>query len=648
MANMAPLAKESLPAAAIEVTLVRPLPGMAYGLRQPTLILRCGVQPAGEVDWPAVDALTGVAPIGDEPFAAALAGRVLCWAAALQLEAGLPVFEEGCVLDIAEGEGIHQVLIAAPYPPRRSRAALRALHWAADHLGQLVDGGEIHGSDLAAARQEVVTQLKRFAYPSTNTLHFLRAAHERDIPWELITANLYQLGWGKQARWLDSSFTDRTSALGSNMALRKDWTAELLSRVGLPVPRHGLARSEDQAAELAEAIGYPVVVKPADKDGGLGVAANLDSGAKVRAAYAAARKLSKHVLVQEHVPGRDYRLTVSHGRLVWAILRQPGGVTGDGKHNVGELVEQMNAKREFIKKLQLDEEAHMQLKQKGLGLDSVPPPGVFVQLRSAANVTQGGTPIGVMDEVHPDNRRLAEQAAAALRLDLAGIDLLIEDIGKSWLETGAYICEVNAKPQLGITTQQHLYGEILDELLPGGGRIPVAVIIGAKAGAKIAQLIRDHQTRQGATVGVATGEGAWIGGEQMLPSGPGLRAASELLLASQEVDLALVVADGSILKTGLPFDRYDLLVIAGGAQPEGEKWPDAVIQMIEPHNRGTALVNWDAEDCRAIAEAIRPATLQRTTGSNHAIAAAANALLRKSQGLPAKPSPRARKTKSQS
>ena len=41
-------------------------------------------------------------------------------------------------------------------------------------------------------------------------------------------------------------------------------------------------------------------------------------------------------------------------------------------------------------------------------------------------------------------------AAQAVRLDLAGVDIILPDPKRSWFETGALVCEINAQPALGV------------------------------------------------------------------------------------------------------------------------------------------------------------------------------------------------------
>jgi cyanophycin synthetase len=314
--------------------------------------------------------------------------------------------------------------------------------------------------------------------------HFVAAAAELGVPWRRLRGQLIQLGQGANARWLESSWTDRTPVISSGLARNKQAAATVLRMNGLPVPDHHLAATADEALQQARGLGYPIVVKPSDRDGGEGVRAGLEDEIAVRAAFEEALKLSKRVLIEKHVPGRDYRLQVVDGEVHGVLERVPGGVVGNGVDTVKALLERQNHERRtalddrrYLYAMDLDDEARKLLARQGLDADSVPAAGQAVRLRSASNVASGGVPVELpLDRVHRDNLQLAVRAARVLRLDVAGIDLLAPDIGCSWLETGANICEVNAMPQMFTT----MHKPMLRSLFKGGsGRIPVVIVIEA-------------------------------------------------------------------------------------------------------------------------------------------------------------------------
>ncbi|MCP2835026.1 hypothetical protein NK896_24170, partial [Salmonella enterica subsp. enterica serovar Typhimurium] len=60
----------------------------------------------------------------------------------------------------------------------------------------------------------------------------------------------------------------------------------------------------------------------------------------------------------------------------------------------------------------------------------------------------GNIAYDVTDQVHPDTARLVALAARVVGLDIAGIDLMVEDIRRPLREQGGAIVEVNAGPGL--------------------------------------------------------------------------------------------------------------------------------------------------------------------------------------------------------
>ena len=97
--------------------------------------------------------------------------------------------------------------------------------------------------------------------PSTGCI--VDAADDRDIPTiRLNDGNLVQMGYGANQRRIWTAETDRTSAIAESISRDKDLTKQLLAPVGVPVPEGEYVRSAAQARQIAESIGYPVVVKP--------------------------------------------------------------------------------------------------------------------------------------------------------------------------------------------------------------------------------------------------------------------------------------------------------------------------------------------------------------------------------------------------
>ncbi|WP_374448004.1 tetratricopeptide repeat protein [Stella sp.] len=565
--------------------------GRLADLRQPSVVARVAVRCPPRLAVPALertlcDAL-GTALPPRHPDADP--GRAVAWlvvrlAAALQAEATLPVFDDGRVL--GQGGRAGFVLLV---PAGEGGAATFAVEVAIWALTQCLRAGSGPADWAAAATQvgaradQVRDRLQAAASPTGNGIHFLRAAYRMGVPWRRYGRHAYQIGDGIHGRWLDSSLTDRTPSIAVSLAQDKVATALILRRAGLPGPTHARVSSPEAARDVARRLGYPVVVKPARLDGGTGVAAGLEDEAALDRAFARAREHSDDLLVEQHVDGDDYRLFVRDGRVTWAIERVPGGVEGDGTRTLRELLAALNAdprrgegKQASLQKVEWDEEAEQLARRQGLAPDSVPAAGRFVRLRRITNVVRGGMPVPMpLARIHPANLRLAERAAAALRLDLAGIDFITPDIGRPWYEAGGVINEVNARPSLGLITAGHLFPEIVGWLLGGGdGRVPIVAILGDEDGLAepLARRIHAGLLAQGLRAGLATAGGAWIGDERVAWDDRSGEPGGALLLTDSTVEAAvLTVPPETLAVAGAPFDRCSVVVRLGG----GTAAPDA-------------------------------------------------------------------------
>ncbi|HEY4159684.1 MAG TPA: acetate--CoA ligase family protein, partial [Polyangiaceae bacterium] len=177
--------------------------------------------------------------------------------------------------------------------------------------------------------------------PSTGSI--TRAAEARRIPVRRMTnGSLVQLGYGARARRIWAAETDRTSAVAESIAQDKELTKSLLSTIGIPVPQGVPAFTAEQAWEIAQQIGLPVVVKPRKGNQGRGVSVRLTTREAVMAAFEIAFSSDGEVIVERHLEGADFRLLVVGGRLVAAARREPPQVTGDGTRSIAELVAQEN------------------------------------------------------------------------------------------------------------------------------------------------------------------------------------------------------------------------------------------------------------------------------------------------------------------
>ncbi len=552
--------------------------GYASGFHQPSLRYVVRVVSGDMAKLVELDRLLGheldisnesvVVPVGME-----VPARLMRWTRAALEKGAHPIFESARLRLPYDGQP-HVYIIDQPC--LNHSAALLVVNFLIKTINSVLAGERMVADSASEIIHFGLPKLLKDLAPSGlqgfNQRHFLIAAFELGVPWTCMGRNIFQLGFGSKARWIDSSFTDATPIISAQIARNKALAASILRMSGLPVPPHSFAKTEDEAEILAGKLGYPVVVKPADLDGGKGVKANLRNAKAVRKAFADAFQQSRHVLVEKYVLGRDYRIQVVNGEVQGVLERVPGGVSGNGMDTVKHLLERQNYERNtaqddrrYLHQMEFDDEADEQLVAQALDWNSVPVAGYFVRLRGASNVASGGVPLPVpLEQVHADNLALALRAARILRLDVAGIDLLIPDIRRSWLETGAHICEVNAQPQMFTT----MHKPMLVSMLNGGdGRIPVAIVIFGRDLPEddIGSLMHRKLLVKGLRAGLVRGGSVWIGNDCVSRGSSGSFAGAKMLCHDTAVHAMVVcVTDDDFMRHGWPVDACDVLIVIAG------------------------------------------------------------------------------------
>ena len=412
--------------------------------------------------------------------------------------------------------------------------------------------------------------------PSTGAI--VAAAVARGIPFRRLTeGSLVQFGWGRKQRRIQAAEMDTTSVIGESVAQDKELTKYLLTAAGVPVPKGRPVTDAEDAWAAACELGGPVVVKPRDGHQGKGVAANIDTREGILAAYAAAREISPKVMVEQYMPGHDFRLLVVGNRLVAAARREPPHVIGDGEHNIRELVDQVNSDPRrsdghatILTRIRFDEITLATLANQGFDADAVPRKGARVVLRNNANLSTGGTATDVTDDVHQDLAASAVTAANMVGLDLCGVDVVCESVLKPLASQSGGVIEVNAAPGLRMHLQPSFgkgrpVGEaIISTMFPEheDGRIPLVAVAGTNGKTTTVRLIAHLLGQTGKRVGMTNSDGVYVGG-RCIDTGDcsGPRSARNILF-HPDVDAAVLeTARGGILREGLGFDRCNVAVV---------------------------------------------------------------------------------------
>jgi cyanophycin synthetase len=405
--------------------------------------------------------------------------------------------------------------------------------------------------------------------------HLARAAQQLGIPFHLVDQGqqpLLQLGQGCQLRLFRETLTDRTP-LFAQAAANKEALHLLLLHRGVPLPAQEVVTSLEQALAAAERIGWPVVLKPAAGGKGRGVWVGLSSPEALRQAWQSQDlDSSPRQLVQPTLPGSDHRLLVMEGQLLATAQRQPASLCSDGLRPLRQQIAALNADPErgvayerLMNQVPVDGRLNLLLAEQGLSLDTTPAAGTPVLLSRAANISQGGTAIDCSEQVHPDNRRLAEDIAQLIGADALGLDFISQDIGVSWREGGTWLLEANLspglRPHLVANPQSDLCQRIVRRWLGASpqGRIPTALITGSVGKTTTSRMLAHVLGSTGLRVGLSSSTGMELDGEE-IASGDvaGGGAALHLLMDRRVEALVAEIARGGLLKSGLGLERADV------------------------------------------------------------------------------------------
>ena len=406
--------------------------------------------------------------------------------------------------------------------------------------------------------------------PSTGCI--VDAATDRRIPaMRLNDGNLVQLGYGIKQRRIWTAETDQTSAIAQAISSDKELTKTLLQSCGVPVPEGRIVNSAADAWEAAESIGLPVVIKPLDGNHGRGVSTNLKSAADIEAAFLLAEQESSDVIVERFIFGNEHRLLIIGGKLVAAARGEEASVVADGKSSILELINsQLNSDPRRgssedcpLNLILIDESDDprvvlLELARQGYTTESIPLAGEKILIQRNGNVA-----FDVTDLVHPTVAAAASLAARIVGLDIAGVDLVVEDISKPLKEQGGAIVEVNAGPGLlmhlkpadgparpvGRAIVDHLFAE--DE----SGRIPIVGVTGSHGTTAVSRLIAWMLHLQGTYVGLACKDGLFLRQRQVLKKASDNWDASRQVLINRMVENAVFEnSSQAILSEGLAYD----------------------------------------------------------------------------------------------
>ncbi|QQL49344.1 cyanophycin synthetase [Mucilaginibacter ginkgonis] len=412
--------------------------------------------------------------------------------------------------------------------------------------------------------------------PSTGSI--VEEAIARDIPWiRLNNQSLVQLGYGKNQVRIRATMTEKTSSIAVDLAGNKDETKRILQEHAIPVAKGMTITAAHEVPQAIRKIGFPLVFKPLDGNHGRGATINVKTEEEAIAAFEYAARISRRVIVEKFITGYDFRVLVIDNKMVAAALRKPAHVQGDGALTIQQLIDKENSDprrgyghENVLTEIAVDRDTLDLLKKRDYTLETIPPAGEIVFLKSTANLSTGGTSVDVTDHVHPLNVFICERISQVIGLDICGIDIMAENLEEPLTENGGVVLEVNAAPgfRMHIAPSEGLprnvAGHVIDMLYPPGksARIPIIATTGTNGKTTTTRLIAHLIKNGGYQVGFTTSDGIYVQNTMMLKGDTTGPKSTEFILKDPSVNFAVLeTARGGILRNGLGFSKCDIGVI---------------------------------------------------------------------------------------
>ncbi|MGD0676708.1 MAG: hypothetical protein ABSC94_14940 [Polyangiaceae bacterium] len=414
--------------------------------------------------------------------------------------------------------------------------------------------GEVGDIDMDS---ELKRRWERDLYSWSLVRACISEARARDIP---VSQRWYdcvpvlELGYGVKRQRIVGPVSEVDSGTSIMLGSNKLMGRALLQQLHIPFPPGAAVANLRGTVEMAERLGYEVVLKTPTGSNSTGLVTSIKNREQLSAAYDYLRRRypGGPLLLEKMLIGRYFRVLVVDGKAIRVSTGWASEVTADGEQNVRAL---LASHRRHHGDDVFDYRLEGLLLSQGLALDSVPAKGTTIKPTPVtANWAHcEGT-------VHPRNIATFEAIGRALGPSVIGIDVIAETLDTPLVANRSSIVEFNAGPGFFFHDNvPEIWRLLLTRLFPikSTGRVPVICVVGP--GPKAASSIETPIATEG-------------------------RASDVVMLSMTESEF---------WEAGLPFDLCDTLIISG---PISRSTTSLIIEAIKPGGALVVAPGCDLED----------------------------------------------------
>jgi D-alanine-D-alanine ligase-like ATP-grasp enzyme len=264
------------------------------------------------------------------------------------------------------------------------------------------------------------------------------------------------------------------------IANNKYLTKRILQKHGITTPKSWLLKTPKEVKrKVLKNNLFPCVLKPIKGAHGNRVFANVESLDELEEVLPLVfgKFTKRNILLEEFIDGKDYRLMVIGDKVSAVMERIPAHVTGDGKSNIGQLIEKFNKNpligekyEKPLCKIVVNGEVKRNLKKQNKKLTYIPKAKETVFLRQNANISTGGVGVDVTENISQEIKGVAVRAAKAIGMVITGVDIIYEKSSAK-----SYVIELNDTPGIDIHhypymgSSRNVANDIVSSLLESNG-----------------------------------------------------------------------------------------------------------------------------------------------------------------------------------
>jgi len=236
-----------------------------------------------------------------------------------------------------------------------------------------------------------------------------------------------------------------------NIPLFKDLSYFFWQKNNIPIPKTITAFSLPEAKREIRKIPLPLVIKDAQASQSKNIWVNISNLPKALSILKNlfSNLLTKTVIIQEFIRGKEFRILVLKDEILGIAQLIPPFLIGDGRSTIKRLIKKLE--RKINRRITIDQAMKDLIKAQGLSFSSIIPTDQKLFLKEYSKIGQGGQIENFsLSLIHPETKKMCLKAAKVVGLELAGLDIIAEDLSKSPKKQKIKFIEINGRPDIYI------------------------------------------------------------------------------------------------------------------------------------------------------------------------------------------------------